>query len=199
MYRAVYWHKTVRVATSMVKKALYTGMQEDAIKAEELYGLDDETLFMKCRKSSFKPFQLINMVSMRDFLKTAVEVPFNIENSAHHCLTFLNTRSRIEKEISIKLKKDYSIDVDPVFIIIDIPEQISFEVDLPIITDRNTVNFTASSSVFTKTCCKGFYRGIKKNKGISSTGSCSQAPRLIISCRNDKQRLLISEALILVK
>ena len=162
MYRAVYWHKTVRVATSMVKKALYAGMQEGAIKAEELYGLDDESLFINSRKSSYKPFQLINMVSMRKFLKTAVEIPFNIENSAHHCLTFLNTRSRIEKEISLMLKKEYSIDIDPVFIIIDIPEQISFEVDLPIITENKTVNFTSSSSVFTKPVVKGFTGVLRK-------------------------------------
>lgn len=162
MYRAVYWHKTVRVATSMVKKALYAGMQEDVIKAEELYGLDDESLFINSRKSSYMPFQLINMVSERKFLKTAVEIPFNIENSAHHCLTFLNTRSRIEKEISVMLKKEYSIDIDPVFIIIDIPEQISFEVDLPIITGDKTVNFTASSSVFTKPVVKGFTGVLRK-------------------------------------
>ena len=162
MYRAVYWHKTVRVATSMVKKALYTGMQEGAIKAEELYGLDDESLFINSKKSSFKPFQLINMVSERKFLKTAVEVPFDIENSAHHCLTFLNTRSKLEKAISFALKKHYSIDVDPVFIIIDIPEQISFEVDLPIITENNTVNFTSSSSVFTKPVIKGFTGVLRK-------------------------------------
>ena len=162
MYRAVYWHKTVRVATSMVKKALYTGMQEGEIKAEELYGLDDESLFMRYKKSSFKPFELINMVSSRNFLKTAVEVPFDIENSAHHCLTFLNTRFKTEKEISILLKKEYNIDVDPVFIIIDIPEQISFEVDLPIISEKKTVNFTASSSVFTKPVVKGFTGVLRK-------------------------------------
>ena len=162
MYRAVYWHKTVRVATSMVKKALYSGMQEGAIKAEELYGLDDESIFIKSGKSNFKPFQLINMVSERRFLKTAVEVPFDIENSAHHCLTFLNTRSKFEKAIAFALKKHYNIEVDPVFIIIDIPEQISFEVDLPIITENNTVNFTSSSSVFTKPVIKGFTGVLRK-------------------------------------
>ncbi len=162
MYRAVYWHKTVRVATSMVKKALYSGMQEGAIKAEELYGLDDESLILNCQNSTFKPFQLINMVSSRNLLKTAVELPFDIENSAHHCLTFLNTRSRTEKEISFKLKKDFGLDIDPVFIIIDIPEQISFEVDLPIVTGKNTVNFTSSSSVFTKPVVKGFTDVLRK-------------------------------------
>ncbi len=162
MYRAVYWHKTVRVATSMIKKAIFTGMNEGEVKAEDLYGLDDESLFMRYRNNSFKPFELINMVFERNFLKTAVEVPFDIENSAHHCLTFLNARITREKEISIRLKKDYNIEVDPVFIIIDIPEQISFEVDLPIITGKKTVNFTASSSVFTKPVVKGFTEVLRK-------------------------------------
>ncbi len=162
MYRAVYWHKTVRVATSMIKKALYSGMKEGEIRAEELYGLDDESLFQRYRNSSFKPFELITMVFERNLLKTAVEVPFDIENSAHHCLNFLNTRLTREKEISLRLKREFGIDIDPVFVIIDIPEQISFEVDLPIITGKNTVNFTASSSVFSKPVVKGFTDVLRK-------------------------------------
>ena len=41
MYRTLYWHKGVRSATAMIKKALMTALKEDLISFDELYGIDD--------------------------------------------------------------------------------------------------------------------------------------------------------------
>jgi HD superfamily phosphohydrolase len=162
MYRAVYWHKTVRSATSMVKKALFLGMKEGRIKPEELYGLDDETLFMNYRNSSYAPFTLLKKVSEREIFKTVIEIPFDLENSAHHCLTFLDKRLLKENEILSLLRKSYYPSADEESVIIDIPEQISFEVSLPVVSENRTLDFTASGSVFNKPVIKGFTGVLRK-------------------------------------
>jgi HD superfamily phosphohydrolase len=41
MYRSVYWHRTVRIATAMIKKAVLLGLAEGDLDKEKLYGLDD--------------------------------------------------------------------------------------------------------------------------------------------------------------
>ena len=47
MYKTVYWHKTVRIATAMIKKAIAAALAEGAVRREELYGLDDEEFFSR--------------------------------------------------------------------------------------------------------------------------------------------------------
>ena len=42
MYRAVYWHPRVRIATAMMKKALYLALEEKIICGEDLFSADDE-------------------------------------------------------------------------------------------------------------------------------------------------------------
>ena len=42
MYKAVYWHKNVRIATAMMKKTLYTALKEGILEAKELYSIDDQ-------------------------------------------------------------------------------------------------------------------------------------------------------------
>jgi HD superfamily phosphohydrolase len=45
MYRTIYWHRQVRSATAMIKKALLAGLEAGLFRGEELYGLDDTSLF----------------------------------------------------------------------------------------------------------------------------------------------------------
>ena len=162
MYKAVYWHKTVRSATAMVKKALFLGIKDGIIKPEELYGLDDETLFSNYRKSTYTPFSLLRDVAERKIFKTVTEIPFDMENSSHHCLTFLDKRLSREKDISEMLKKYISGGCGSESVIIDIPEQISFEVNLPVVNDAGTADFTASVSVFNRPVIKGFTEALRK-------------------------------------
>lgn len=162
MYRAVYWHKTVRSATAMVKKALFLGIKDNMIKPDELYGLDDETLFMNYKKSSYPPFSLLKRVSERNIYKTALEIPFDIENSAHHCLTFLNKRLLKENEILLFIRQKYSPQADDVAVIIDIPEQISFEIDMPVVKENKASSFISSGTVFNKPVIKGFTGVLRK-------------------------------------
>ena len=58
MYKTVYWHKTVRIATAMIKKAIAMALEEGAIGTQDLYGLDDEQFsarFSRARIPGFSP------------------------------------------------------------------------------------------------------------------------------------------------
>ncbi|MDX9985001.1 HD domain-containing protein, partial [Sphaerochaeta sp.] len=46
MYRNVYWHKTTRSATAMIKKAILLSFADGSLDGEDLYGLDDEQFFL---------------------------------------------------------------------------------------------------------------------------------------------------------
>ena len=65
MYRAVYWHRTVRVATAMIKKAVFMGLTEQVIRPDDLYGLDDELFFARFGDDPYPPFELIAEVGLR--------------------------------------------------------------------------------------------------------------------------------------
>lgn len=164
MYRAVYWHKNVRSATSMVKKALYYGIKEGKIKGDELYNLDDETLFAKYSSNEFPPFLLLKAVSNRNLHKTAIEIPFSKDNSSHENLTQMEKRFEKEKDIAAFLKSENltGSKAAELSIIIDVPEQISFEIDIPIISNGKPIDFSSSSSVFSKPVVDGFTETLRK-------------------------------------
>ena len=58
MYKTVYWHKTVRIATAMIKKAVAMGLADGAITRSDLYGLDDEEFFAHFSSSRYPAFGL---------------------------------------------------------------------------------------------------------------------------------------------
>ena len=61
MYRSLYWHKGVRSATCMIKKAIISSIDENIITFDALYLKDDDE-FRRIteRYPSFKPFSLID-------------------------------------------------------------------------------------------------------------------------------------------
>ncbi len=150
MYKTVYWHKTVRVATAMVKKALLLGIESGEIRKKDLYGLDDEEFFRLFDRSRYSGFGIITDVLNRKLFKTVFSIPFDERNKFHRALVGLENRLKEEREILrevYKLTGKHYRDED---VIIDIPEPISFEVELPVVKrDGNVVDFKHSSSVFT--------------------------------------------------
>ncbi|MDR1901858.1 MAG: HD domain-containing protein, partial [Treponema sp.] len=81
MYRTVYWHHSVRSATAMIKKALIGGLEDGLIVAEDLYNLDDQSLFalMESRGSGGGRgglFSLAAKVQRGDLFSLAAEFPF---------------------------------------------------------------------------------------------------------------------------
>ena len=131
MYRTVYWHKQVRAATAMIKKALINGMETKKFTDTELYNHDDYSLFALLKDS-----HLAQAVREGRIFAAAAEIPFNQERLKP--LRNLQSRTHFEEQLACKLGVKE--------VIIDIPEPASFETGL-YVTDENR-NFSESSSAF---------------------------------------------------
>jgi len=144
MYRAVYWHRAVRSATAMIKKALLGGLESGVIAAEELYHLDDQGLFTLIQQRSHPLFSIVGSVRNGGLFAAAAEIPF--DEKVHGKLRNLAERSRMEEELAAELSPLFGKRLGGNEIIIDLPEPVSFESDL-FVTDANCF-FSAGSSVF---------------------------------------------------
>ncbi len=163
MYRAVYWHKTVRVATAMIKKAVHTALTSGEVRPEELYGLDDESFAARFSSHSFRPLQLIGRVYRRELYKTVVEIPYDAANPRHQRLTDLDMRADTECEIARQLGDR---DGPPTTVIIDLPEPVSFELAIPVTDDDSEVVAAAHGTVFTPQVIADFTHTLRRLRVI---------------------------------
>ncbi|MDR1317844.1 MAG: HD domain-containing protein [Spirochaetales bacterium] len=160
MYRTVYWHRTVRIATAMIKKALYLALAENAIKPDDLYGLDDAQFFRTIGEKNYPPLALIRKVAARELYKTAAEIPCDDSLSAP--LSDLNHRSRIERLLAHEISRTTGITLKPEEVIIDIPEKINFEVELPILLPSGShSDYAPGSSIFSTPTTENFSRPLR--------------------------------------
>ena len=163
MYRTVYWHRDLRSATAMVKKALLRGLKTKCITGEELYNLDDQGLFtLALRKAELASaakqlFFLINSVKEGRLFLTAAEIPF--DGDAHKKLVSLSNRSQMEEELAREFSSLFGKKLEEEALIIDLPEPISFESGL-FITDENCF-FSASSSVLKNNLLEAFVKSLR--------------------------------------
>ena len=154
MYRTVYWHKTVRIATAMIKKAVVRGLLDGFVKSGDLYGLDDNEFFSRYTADLHPALKLIDLVNMRRLYKCVLEIPYSDENEIHRQLCSLENRLNFEKSKAAEFKCDD--------LIIDIPEPISFEVNLPVVENGISIPYIQSESVFSGPVVKGFTSNLRK-------------------------------------
>jgi len=156
MYRTVYWHRVVRIATAMIKQAVYLGMERKKIIPDQLYWLDDEEFYHTFFSREYPPFDLIDQVMRREFYKTVYEIPFNDSLESHRNLISLDSRFLHQERAAHKLSTLAQRTVAPHEFIIDIPEPISFEVELLIKTGKDYTPFRQSGSVFNPPVVRNF-------------------------------------------
>ena len=145
MYRTVYWHRQVRSATAMIKKILLKDLELGTINGEELYNLDDHSLFTLLRERSKTNTGkvLAEAVRERKLYVCAGEIPFI--SGQHAGLLHINCRSRFEEQLTKQLRSaGIKLGIDD--IIIDIPEPVSFETGLYVPDEE--CYFAESSSAF---------------------------------------------------
>jgi HD superfamily phosphohydrolase len=162
MYRSVYWHKTVRISTAMIKKPLVLAFEERKVKPEELYWLDDSSFFRKFTGDRFRAFRLIQLVLRRKLFKSVFETDFDITIPLHKRLEDLNERALLEHRIVEKLSSRVNRSITPESVIIDIPEPISFEIDIPILKGESSVPFMESGTLFDRPVVEGFTKTLRK-------------------------------------
>jgi HD superfamily phosphohydrolase len=145
MYRTVYWHRQVRAATSMVKKALLESLETGIIKGEELYNLDDQSLFFLLRKKTGS--KLAEAVWSGKLYHAVAEIP--LDRADHDFLKDIARRSHYEELLCEKFRAA-GVPLGNCDLIIDVPEHISFETGL-FVLDENRSFAESSSALKTET------------------------------------------------
>ena len=77
MYKTVYWHRSVRSATAMIKKAILSLLRSRSIAPEELYGLDDQGLFGLLSRRNYPAGELSGRVKNGQLYSVVAEIPFD--------------------------------------------------------------------------------------------------------------------------
>ncbi len=156
MYKAVYWHRSVRAATAMIKKALIAALETRVIADEELYDLDDQGLFalMQSRSASLPVLSLGEKVKNGFLYETAAEFPFKDGESAD-----IAARSALEAALAEDLGRVCGASVSPDEIIIDVPEPVSFETGLYVTDEKRP--FSKSSSLFNDETITSFKKKLR--------------------------------------
>lgn len=154
MYRAVYWHRGVRSATAMVKKAVYRGLESATITPDALYGLDDQGFIDAHTAARHPAFGLIERVARGDLLEEAVDIPFDPADRRLAPFASIAVRSAAERHLAERLSLP-TVDGEAIDIVIDVPDPVSFEAAIPIVVGDGTVDFV-EASVFTEEVVRRF-------------------------------------------
>ena len=154
MYRTVYWHKTVRAATSMIKKAVLVAMEEGALVAAQLYHQDDAG-FQRLLSDAPPPSRaLAARVFERRLLRVVHTEPY--DQLRHAPLEAPAARLPLEAQLAELLSSRGGRPIDPHEVVIDVPESISFEVDIDVEGAP-----AATQTVFDRDVVAGFHRQLR--------------------------------------
>jgi HD superfamily phosphohydrolase len=145
MYRSVYWHRQVRMATAMMKKTLHAALERKLIEPGNLYSQDDEGIYALVARLDFPEKEIARDVRTRNFFRIIAEYPYR-ETVAP--LESLPARTLTEQRIADFLSSEIRNTVASDKVLVDIPERISFESDLRI-SDTGE-SFSESSTVFSR-------------------------------------------------
>ncbi len=155
MYKAVYWHRTVRAATSMIKKAVVAALSSGSILQDDLYGLDDAGFYLLMERPGNDPQGLISHVFTGQLLPVCHEIAFDPANETHRRAADLSGRPDLEAELSEILSDGGKKAV----VIIDLPEPISFESAMPVAGTGSS--FTECSVAFGSSLVSAFERSLR--------------------------------------
>jgi HD superfamily phosphohydrolase len=153
MYRNVYWHKTTRSATAMIKKAVLLSLSTKNLNAEQLYTLDDEQFSLLGQEIS----PLFAMVRDNQLYPCRFEQSFESGSELERNTLGLAERTQFEEELAGRLG------VPEHHVIIDIPEPISFESDIPVLTEGGKLSsFALLDQVFSHDIGRVFTKSLRK-------------------------------------
>ena len=173
MYRNVYWHKGVRSATSMIKKALLEGMRDGIISCSDLYFIDDSQFsrFPEMHES-YEPFSLITRVFGNQLLSRVFEKPYEEGGRLETQGADLFRRLEIESSLYEELRKHYP-ELKEYEIVIDIQEPVSFESSTMILSDEGVRPFSEVTQVFTNDVNRQFTSSLR-NVSLYAPGYVSE-------------------------
>lgn len=164
MYKSLYWHKGVRGATAMIKKALILAIEQGVISYDDLYFLDDNefTTLCKSRRDKCKALELVDRVEHNDLLERLVEKDYydmgRIEREGRKPAE----RGALEKIIWTRLVKSYP-NLEEYEVILDIPEPINFETHIKIVAPDGSISLIDDERlIFSAGVSKAFQQNLRK-------------------------------------
>lgn len=160
MYRSVYWHKNVRMATAMMKKTLYKALHLGILAPEDLYPLDDEGIYALIASLDFPERDVALSIRRRSFFSIIGEFDFDSASPAMQALENLEQRTRSEQLCADFLSQRLHKSIHAYEVVIDIPERISFESDILVKDEEKT--FSSSSTVFSGAVVQRFTSSLRK-------------------------------------
>jgi HD superfamily phosphohydrolase len=155
MYRTVYWHRQVRAATAMIKKSLIKGLKSGQITAEDLYNLDDSSLFTLLEQKIRSDDETTLVKSVREGKIYATAAEISPEKAVSPAIITIEDRAKFEETLAEELRRS-GLEIKGDDIIIDIPEPVSFETGLHVIDEK--CNFSGSSSAFKPKTVEAFIK-----------------------------------------
>jgi hypothetical protein len=171
MYRSVYWHRSVRCATAMVKKALLTGLIENILQPEDMYNLTDAgllNLMLRMLERGHQVFSLGIRAYEGQFFSLAAEFQFDGAQAAAGLGTCFGTRiglggimdrPRREAKLAAALSSETGVEITGGQLIIDLPEPFLFETGL-FVRDENCL-FDESTSFFAGSTAQVFIKNLR--------------------------------------
>ena len=163
MYRNVYWHHGTRSATAMIKKAVRLALADGLFSEHDLYDQDDESfvqLFSTHEHSV--PERLMRSVRNNDLLVIRATLPCNDTQQLHQLYADADIRASYEQELHRILAR-HSTGLGEHDVIIDIPEDVSFESDIPVVGEDGTVRpFSQAGELFSKAVVNALTGSLRK-------------------------------------
>lgn len=162
MYQTVYWHRSVRAATGMVKKAVYVGLREGEVDPTALYGLTDWRFMSQYGTGLSAPWwSLIERVSRGELLSCALEGAFDPQLPGMPEIVGLEGRGLLEARVAEELGR-VGLKVAEWDVVVDIPEEITFEFEVPVTTSEGERPYADLAKLFNPAMLDSFSRNLRK-------------------------------------
>jgi len=150
MYKSVYWHKSVRISTALIRKSIYEALKHDLLDKEKLYRMNDHDFHKFCSDSDEEILNLVTKAESPWNFKVVEDVCFDKNLKFHQKLTDTDYKSQIEESINGKISGITGTKLGKYDVLIDVPSKISFE--LPFESD----------TVFTRPVVDGFTDSLRR-------------------------------------
>ena len=150
MYRAVYWHRTVRIATAMIKRAVLLGIRDGQVRPPDLYGLTDAGFLRLLDAGRHPAFGLIDAVRAGRLYRQALRIRFDRRRADHRGVERPHDRLPVERRLRDAVAAELGRTVAEHEVLIDVPERNSFATDLLVQPEDGTepVPFAQAHTVF---------------------------------------------------
>ena len=161
MYRNVYWHKAVRSATCMIKKALLMALRDGVLKMEDLYFIDDfEFDRIPSDHPGYKALSLIKRVADNQLLTRTYTKPYDKDGQLEIAAGDLFKRLDVEARIHEGLSRKHP-GLEEWEVVIDIQEPVSFESDTMILTQEGPRPFKELTQLFSSDAAARFTASLR--------------------------------------